>query len=81
MQERLHKYEVELSEDQRFVLQQLIAKGNACPVPARKLAHARILLKIVGAVPMISCPLVVRPVRVTVVVPQTIPVFCVRGPR
>jgi AraC-like DNA-binding protein len=43
MQERLHKYEVELSEEQRFLLQQLIAKGNA---PARKLAHARILLKI-----------------------------------
>ena len=43
MQERLHKYEVELSEDQRFVLQQLIAKGNA---PARQQAHARILLKI-----------------------------------
>jgi transposase len=43
MQERLHKYEVELSEEQRFVLQQLIAKGNA---PARKLAHARMLLKI-----------------------------------
>src|SRR5512142_849642 len=43
MQERSHKYEVELSEDQRFVLQPLIAKGNA---PARQQAHARILLKI-----------------------------------
>ncbi len=43
MQERLHKYEVELSKEQRFILQQLIAKGNA---PVRKLAHARILLKI-----------------------------------
>src|SRR5579864_2799924 len=43
MQERSHKYEVTLSEDQRFVLKQLITKGNA---PARKLAHARILLKI-----------------------------------
>ncbi len=43
MQERSHKYEVELSEDQRFVLQQVIAEGNA---PARQQAHARILLKI-----------------------------------
>jgi Homeodomain-like domain len=43
MQERLHKYEVELSEEQRFVLQQLIAKGNA---PVRQQAHARMLLKI-----------------------------------
>jgi hypothetical protein len=43
MQERSHKNEVTLSEDQRFVLKQLITKGNA---PARKLAHARILLKI-----------------------------------
>jgi AraC-like DNA-binding protein len=43
MQERLHKYEVELSEDQRFILQQMLAKGNA---PARQQAHARILLKI-----------------------------------
>ncbi len=43
MQERLHKYEVILSEEQRFILQQLIAKGNA---PARQHAHARILLKI-----------------------------------
>ena len=43
MQERSHKYEVELSEDQRFVLQQLLTKGNA---PVRQQAHARILLKI-----------------------------------
>jgi hypothetical protein len=43
MQERSHKYEVELREDQRLVLQQLIAKGNA---PVRQQAHARILLKI-----------------------------------
>jgi transposase len=34
---------VELSEEQRFVLQQFIAKGHAS---ARTLAHARILLKI-----------------------------------
>ena len=34
---------MELSEDQRFILEQLIAKGKA---PVRKLAHARILLKI-----------------------------------
>ncbi len=27
MQERSHKYEVTLSEDQRFVLKQLITKG------------------------------------------------------
>jgi transposase len=43
MQERPHKYEVELSQEQRHALQQLISKGKA---PARKLAHARILLKI-----------------------------------
>src|SRR5512135_2965298 len=43
MKEHRHKYEVELSQDQRFVLQQLIAKGNA---PARLQAHARILLKV-----------------------------------
>src|SRR5260370_12789308 len=43
MQERSHKYEVTLSEDQRFVLKQLVTRGNA---PARKLAHARIFLKI-----------------------------------
>ena len=43
MQERSHKYEVELSEEQRFILQHLITKGNA---PVRQQAHARILLKI-----------------------------------
>jgi Homeodomain-like domain len=43
MQERSHKYEVDLSEEQRFVLQQLLTKGNA---PVRQQAHARILLKI-----------------------------------
>src|SRR6266700_4643178 len=43
MRELLYKHEVILSEEQRFVLQQLISKGKA---PARKLAHARILLKI-----------------------------------
>ena len=43
MPERSHKHEVTLSEAQRFVLQQLISKGNA---PARQQAHARILLKI-----------------------------------
>lgn len=43
MQERPHKYEVELGQEQRHALQQLISKGKA---PARKLAHARILLKI-----------------------------------
>ncbi len=43
MQERSHKYEVILREEQRFILQQLITKGNA---PARQQAHARILLKI-----------------------------------
>ncbi len=43
MQDRPHKYEVELSEEQRHALHQLISKGKA---PARKLAHARILLKI-----------------------------------
>ncbi len=43
MKERPHTYEVELHEDQRFVLRQLIAKGNA---PVRQQAHARILLKI-----------------------------------
>jgi hypothetical protein len=48
MQERSHKYEVELSEEQRFVLQQLITKGNA---PVRQQAHARILLKIDRNVP------------------------------
>ena len=43
MQERSHKNEVTLNEEQRFVLQQLISKGNA---PVRQQAHARILLKI-----------------------------------
>ncbi len=43
MKEHSHKYEVASSEDQRFVLQQLIAKGKA---PARQQAYARILLKI-----------------------------------
>jgi transposase len=43
MPERPHRYEVSLSEEQRHALHQLISKGNA---PARKLAHARILLKI-----------------------------------
>jgi transposase len=40
---RSHKHEVTLSEEQRHALQQLISKGKA---PARKLAHARVLLKI-----------------------------------
>jgi hypothetical protein len=43
MRERPHKYEVELSEEQRFLLQQLLAKGHA---PVRQQAHARIVLKI-----------------------------------
>ncbi len=43
MRERPHKHDIELSEQQRFVLQQLISSGQA---PARQLAHARILLKI-----------------------------------
>jgi transposase len=43
MQERPHKHEVALSEEQRHALHQLISKGKA---PARKLAHARVLLKI-----------------------------------
>ena len=43
MKRRDHKYEVILSEEQRHVLRQLISSGKA---PARKLAHARILLKI-----------------------------------
>ena len=43
MQHRSHTYEVTLSEEQRHALQQLISKGKA---PARKLAHARVLLKI-----------------------------------
>lgn len=45
MQERSHKYEVTLSEEQRHALYQMISKGKA---PARKLAHARVLLKIDG---------------------------------
>lgn len=43
MQERSHKYEVELSEDQRFLLQEMLSKGKA---PVRQQAHARMLLKI-----------------------------------
>ncbi len=43
MKRRDHKYEVELSEEQRYLLHQLISSGKA---PARQLAHARILLKI-----------------------------------
>jgi hypothetical protein len=43
MQERSHKHEVTLSEEQRHALYQMISKGKA---PARKLAHARVLLKI-----------------------------------
>jgi transposase len=43
MQERPHQHEIDLSQEQRFVLQQLISSGKA---PARQLAHARILLKI-----------------------------------
>jgi transposase len=43
MQERPHKREVTLREEQRHALHQLISKGKA---PARKLAHARVLLKI-----------------------------------
>ena len=43
MQERSHKHDVTLSEEQRYALHQLISKGKA---PARKLAHARVLLKI-----------------------------------
>src|SRR5436309_7059223 len=43
MRERPHKHEIELSQEQRFVLLQLISSGKA---PARQLAHARILLKI-----------------------------------
>src|SRR6266567_4908517 len=42
------KYEVALSEEQRQVLRHLISSGKA---PARKLAHARILLKIDRTVP------------------------------
>src|SRR6266567_7487730 len=48
MKERSHKYEVELSEEQRFALQHLLSRGNA---PVRQQAHARILLKIDRNVP------------------------------
>ena len=48
MKRRDHKYEVTLSQEQRHVLQQLISSGAA---PARKLAHARILLKIDRSTP------------------------------
>jgi len=58
MQERPHKYEVALSQEQRHALQRLISKGKAL---ASKLAHARILLKIDRNAPvhwllMISVP-------------------------
>jgi hypothetical protein len=43
MRERPHKHEIELSEEQRFILHQVISSGKA---PARQLAHARILLQI-----------------------------------
>jgi transposase len=43
MKRRDHKHEVALSEEQRTTLHQLISSGKAS---ARKLAHARILLKI-----------------------------------
>src|SRR4051812_20578802 len=43
MKQQDHKYEVALSEEQRYALQQLISSGKA---PARQLAHARMLLKI-----------------------------------
>lgn len=43
MHECSHIHEVTLSEEQCFVLQQLITKGNA---PVCQQAHARILLKI-----------------------------------
>jgi transposase len=43
MKRRDHKYEVALNEEQRSTLQRLISSGKA---PARKLAHARMLLKI-----------------------------------
>lgn len=48
MKRRDHKYEVRLSQEQRHVLLQLISSGKA---PARKLAHARILLKIDRSLP------------------------------
>jgi hypothetical protein len=43
LKERPHKYEVALSEEQRFLLQQLLSHGKA---PVRQQAPARILLKI-----------------------------------
>lgn len=43
MRERFHKYEVELSEEQRLQLQQLLMGGRA---PVRQQAHARLLLRI-----------------------------------
>jgi len=43
MRARPHTYEVTLSEEQRFLLQQLLVGGRA---PVRQQAHARILLKI-----------------------------------
>ena len=43
MQERPHKYEVALREDQRFLLHQLLSHGKG---PVRQPAHARILWKI-----------------------------------
>ena len=43
MKRSVHKNEVALSEEQRYILHHLISSGKA---PARKLAHARILLKI-----------------------------------
>jgi transposase len=43
MKRSVHKNEVALSEEQRYTLHHLISSGKA---PARKLAHARILLKI-----------------------------------
>ena len=48
MSGRLHKHEVLLSEEQRHTLHHLISTGKA---PARKLAHARILLKIDRSLP------------------------------
>ncbi|HKF38714.1 MAG TPA: hypothetical protein VKB35_17600 [Ktedonobacteraceae bacterium] len=43
MQERPHKYEGDLREDQRFLLHQLLSHGKG---PVRQPAHARILWKI-----------------------------------
>ena len=39
MKQRDQKYEVALSEEQRYTLHQLISSGQA---PVRQLAHARI---------------------------------------